>query len=100
MINYVKFSMEQKWYIMDQMDQIQLIEPRNYQIIQLLLHLLVFIIYVQYTTESIYFDGINGILFLGIYYFVGVYRKMIFFYEKHGPINIHLYYTWFWIIYN
>ncbi len=25
---------------------------------------------------------------------------MIFFYEKHGPINIHLYYTWFWIIYN
>ncbi len=52
-INYIKFLMEQKWYITNKMDQIQLIELKRYQSSQLLLLLVVVIIFMQCMYRSI-----------------------------------------------
>ncbi len=55
--NYIKLVMEQKWFIISQMDQTQLIEFKRWHIIQILLILVVVIILVQGMCSKIFSES-------------------------------------------
>eukprot|EP01084_Bolivina_argentea_P030005 55660_1 len=102
MINSIKFLKRQKWYIIKQMDQIQLIGPRKYGNIQLLLVLLLLIIFMQCATGRKHCIGIQrNFIFRNILFcWIMCRNDKVLLYEKQDQINIHVYYTSDWITYS